>query len=100
MATLPPLTRSAMVCRRPVAVWVGGPCNPAGEAEVVATLKAAGVPPASGVLRVGGARPGVRLCPWAPKWHCTLGASCYEACVDCSCSSQSVRQATMCQTKA
>lgn len=44
--------------RRPVAIWVGGPCNQAGEAKVIATLKAANIPPAAGVLRVGGARPG------------------------------------------
>ena len=56
------LSCSVMLHRRPAAVWVGGPCNPAGEAEVIATLKAAGIPPASGVLRVGGTRPGICFC--------------------------------------
>ncbi len=39
-------------------VWVAGISNAAAEAEVMATLAAANVPPASGVLRVAGARPG------------------------------------------
>ncbi len=63
---------------QPAHVWVGGVCNPAGEADVMATLNAAHLPKVSGVLRVGGARPGVLN----SRVPCPMGNSCRgSACI-------------------
>ena len=42
-------------------MWVGGVGSPAGEEEVLRALRAGGAPAPLGILRVGGARPGLVL---------------------------------------
>ncbi len=47
--------------RQPAHLWVAGVRDQSGEARVLATLRAADVPPHLAVMRVGGPRPGLIL---------------------------------------